>query len=75
MPMYEIRDHITSPALMTVEAATPLAALDAYAVAEGFSPYSDLPTEGTDGEWTYTRPDGLLGAVFTNYEIVAVPLD
>lgn len=71
MPRYDIEHVYTGEVLDSIEAETPLAALDAYAVKEGFVPYSELPVEEGDGEWTYTLPDGRLAGIFTNYEISA----
>lgn len=81
MKRYEIRHVYTNDVLSSVEAETPLAALDAYAVAEGFVPYSELPQEEDEfgqleDRWTFTIPDGVLAGslagTFTNYAIAAI---
>lgn len=71
MTLYAVQDGYGGTTLMLTEAAEPVYALDAYAVREGFAPYSQL--EEPD-EYLYTTSGGLLGAVFTNSEIVAVPV-
>lgn len=72
MPKFQVHDSLIgaengdSP-LWIGDAATPLDALDAYSFQEGFSSYRH--PENTEA--VYTLPDGRIGAVFTNYEIVA----
>lgn len=68
---YDVCDIRSGEVLATVTADSPLAALDAYAVGEGFPPYSDLIVDDPDGGFVYQMPDGTIGAVFTNYEITA----
>jgi hypothetical protein len=78
MTLFAIQDQYGGQTLMLTAAETPLKALDAYAVSEGFPPYSDLidaydhPDE-KEG-WIYQTRNGLTGAIFTNYEILAVPV-
>jgi hypothetical protein len=74
MTTFRIEHAYTGEVLALVCAAGDLEALDRYAVAEGFSPYSELDVEEPNGEWTY-MVDGVLHGVFTNYEIRAVPAD
>lgn len=79
MTRYFVEHVYTGEALMgPVEAETPLEALDAYAVAEGFPPYSEIIADESIAAderegWVHDRGDGSMSAVFTNYEIVAVP--
>jgi hypothetical protein len=69
--LYNVQDTYGGATLMIVAADAPIGALDAFAVREGFPPYSALDDVS---EYTYTDDAGRLGAVFTNHEIVAVPV-
>lgn len=60
--------------LFTVEADSPLAALDAYAIAEGFAPYSEVSkAEPELAPYAMPGRPNVLGACFANYEIFAMP--
>lgn len=70
-----------SACLAVVAAHDSLGALDAYAVREGFAPYSEIKGQelidagGDDFVYERGLDDGTtLGAVFTNYEIAVYPL-
>jgi len=69
--LYALQDAYGGTTYMLAAGETPIDALDAYAVREGFPRYSDLDDRD---EYVYERFDGLIGAVFTNYELVAVPV-
>lgn len=65
------------------EATDALAALDTFAIEEGFSPYSDLidprdphllSQEETEG-WIGQTEDGLVWAIFTNTTVWALPVE
>lgn len=64
-------------ALAIVEADDSMGALDAFAVKQGFVPYSIHVQHEAGREDVYVRPgeDGTtLGAIFTNDEITVYPL-
>lgn len=78
---WEIRYLGTETTICTVTARDGLDALSAYAEAEGFVPYEDEATvtpsddlnNGGQTPTAHRQPDGTWTAIFTNYEIVAVP--
>lgn len=84
MTRYAILDTYGRVSLAIVEADAPLGALDAYCELEGVTPYSASlealdPAEADGLTYTLFEPagspfDGLLGAVFANYEILAYPI-
>ena len=69
-PRFAILDAHGRAPLAIVDAETPLGALDAYSDLEGMALYSENPDVD---ELVYVL-EGMLGGVFTNYEIVAYPL-
>lgn len=78
--LYAVQDAYGDVTLLLVAAETPLEAFDRYADHVGVARYSatmaELADEGgaVEDEPVYERPDGLLGAVCSNYEIVARPV-
>lgn len=57
--------------LMIVDTDDAREALSVYSISQGFADYDQPETR----DFTYDLPGGVLGAVFTNYEIFAVRTD